>query len=122
MKPLIFFLFGGLMLFSFRPLHEYSKSTLYYFCISHSMYPQSIKGKQTILYTPVYKFEGEANDISKRVAAWGDYVRKVCENNLGCTSDLNTYPTFESANEQQAKAKEYYSDTTKFILKKVELR
>ena len=122
MKPLLILFFVGLAAPGFRPSDNYSRSTLYYFCTSHSAYSQTVKGKQTILYTPVYKFEGERNDISKRVEAWGEYVREMCENKLGCTSDLNSYGTAESANEQLAKTKEYYADTTKFILKKAELK
>ena len=122
MKPLLILFFAAFLSYGFQATRESSRPVSYYFCISRSAYSQSAMGKQTVLYTPVYKFEDEKNDISKRTEAWAQYVKEVCENKLGCTSDLNYYTSFDSANEQFNKARAYYGDTSRFILKKIDFK
>lgn len=99
-----------------------NEKTFYYYCDSHSMDPQSVKGKQVILYTEVYKITCEEERISDKTVAWAALVDAACENERGCTSDLNYYETKEEAETRLKETKKHYSDTEKYTLKKMELK
>jgi|GEM_PF-3662198 len=97
------------------------ESVFFYFCLSHSKYSTSVKEKQFIIYTNIDEFTGDENKLREISRKWGEYVRLNCENNIGCTSDLNYYKSKEQADMQLEIVKKRYSDPEKFILKKVEL-
>lgn len=96
--------------------HELVK-TYYYYCDSHSMNRQEVVGKEYILYSKVKKIECEQEYFRKLADDWGNKANKECKNSLGCTSDLNSYETFEAADKEFRKIEKRYSDTTKYIVK-----
>ena len=120
MRSSIFFLFP-LVVFYYsnqQPKSDHEK-TFYYFCDSHSKYPSTVIGVQTILYTDVSKIICVEKDLSIQTSKWASLVEKNCQNAKGCTSDLNYYYAEDEAKAQFKKMKEHYKDEKKFILKKL---
>jgi len=99
-----------------KEMHKELK-TYYYFCNSHSMNRQQVVGKEYILYTKVKKIECEQEYFRKLTNEWGNRANADCKNSLGCTSDLNSYETFEAADNEFKKIEKRYSDTSKYIVK-----
>jgi hypothetical protein len=104
----------------FADKKPHSKETFYYFCVSHSKSSETNKSKEIILYTSVLEIICEEKEIRLQATKWGDFVDKNCQNESGCTSDLNYYPTKEDAEVQFQKMKEHYKNSQKFTLNRVE--
>src|SRR5689334_15235465 len=102
-----------------RTSQKKPKSTCFYFCDSRSLSQEPITQKQIVLYTKVAEIADDLKNIKERTEQWKNFVDKICENGAGCTSDLNYYPSLEAANRELTKTEKFYSDTTRFILKKV---
>jgi hypothetical protein len=122
MKALPLILVPFLLFQIFVTPNKKTESTFYYFCDSHSMDPQTVIGRQVILYTKVYKIIGEKNTIKERTKEWLKLVENNCENEKGCTSDLNYYPTKEDAEKQFESTKHLYRDASKYILKLIDFK
>ena len=105
----------------FQDKKPHSKETFYYFCVSHSKSSETNKSKEIILYTSVLEITCEEKEIRQQSTKWGDFVDKNCQNESGCTSDLNYYKTREQAEAEFQKIKEHYRDVQRFVLKKIEL-
>ncbi len=121
MKPLSLLIIPFL-LFQFTPANKKIEKTFYYFCDSHSMYSQTVNGKQVILYTNVYEITCEPEKIPARSAQWAMLVNKNCENEKGCTSDFNYYYTREDAQKNFEVTRRMYSDTSKYIAKMIDFK
>ncbi len=121
MKALLFLAPLLAFQYSSEPNNEQDQKTFYKICTSHPQDSSTVKGIQVILYTEVSKLICEEKDIAIYANKWWDIVKMNCENATGCTSEINTFDTEEHAKLGFEKAKEYYKDEKKFVLKKLSL-
>lgn len=122
MKTLLWLL--APVLFSSKPVTEpkSEKKIYYYFCWSKPAPPMASSGKATLLYTDIRKLEEEDAFFKAKAYEWGELVNKICANPNGCSSDLN-YNTSYSINKGNFdNILQYYSDTSKFIIKKIDFQ
>jgi hypothetical protein len=71
-----------------------------------------------IFYTTVKKIVCEESKIDSLSGKWSGKVHMDCQNQGGCTSDLNTYETHADADTQYNNMLKYYHDTTRYVLQK----
>jgi hypothetical protein len=98
-------------------INNQPKNEYYFFCISNGLKVDQIHGYHTILYTKVSTIEG--SEILPKTSLWKNVVNKKCENEFGCSSDLNYYRTWEEANAVLQKFLRYYSSNSTFVVKEV---
>lgn len=110
------------IVFAFAPAKGLPAKTYFYYCVSKPV-DNNTKEKQTILYCGIRQIETEDLTFTKAKAKkWGDLVSTQCTSRAGCTSDFNYYPTREQAKTGYAQTLQDYSDTSKYILKKVKFQ
>lgn len=114
---------GSLVIFAFAPAMDHPAKTVFYFCVSKPV-DHNTREKQTILYSGVHQLQTDDAAAATKVKAaqWGTWVSSRCASKAGCTSDLNYYTTREEAKTAYTQMLQTFSDTTKFLLKKVKFQ
>jgi hypothetical protein len=122
MKTLLWLLLP--MLFSSNPVtkSKSEKKAYFYFCWSKPKPPTASSGKATLLYTDIRKLEEEDAFFTAKAYEWGELVRKICVNPNGCASDLNYNTSYAINKGNFDNILQYYSDTSKFIIKKIDFQ
>ena len=92
----------------------------YYFCVSHSCHNAQMDNTEYIFYTEVKEITCEEAYMKTLSEKWGTYIDNNCMNDNGCTSDLNSYNTYENAKKEFQKTKKLYSDLTKYKCSQVD--
>jgi hypothetical protein len=71
--------------------------TTYYFFFSRPIMDQGSSQNRVIKHTEVLQITGTPDDLSRMADPVFKRIKDECENDAGCTSDLNTYDTREKA-------------------------
>jgi hypothetical protein len=119
-------LLGCVVVFAFVPAKGRPAERIFYFCVSKptSATNSNVQDKQTVLYSGVHQIETEdaAVTAKAKVKQWETWVSSHCANKTGCTSDFNYYHTREEAKTAYTQILQSFSDTSKFLLKKVKFQ
>jgi NAD+--asparagine ADP-ribosyltransferase len=99
--------------------HNREETATYYFCASKARTVQP-DGKVHVYYSEINKMENDEALIQKKLKDWERKPKAACENK--CTSDINTYPDAGWATKELNNFLKRYSDTSKYILTRVELK
>ncbi|MES2333017.1 MAG: N-acetylmuramoyl-L-alanine amidase [Bacteroidota bacterium] len=85
------------------------KKEYYVFCWSRP-HPADTSGKKQLIFTVVKKFLWNDNEIRQKADEWGNLVDGICASSSGCTSDLNTYASYDAAQKVMDQIKSRYRD------------
>ena len=96
------------------------ENTVYYFFTSRAIDQHKVDGKQYAAYTAIRQMPNNVQKIKALTKAWTDKVNGDCKNKVGCTSDLNTYPTAADAEKQLNGFVQRYSNVDKYVLTKLD--
>jgi hypothetical protein len=109
-----------LSIFSAEPalLPKAEKSKIYFYCQSGTFGKSDFSKTQVIQFTEIKEFIDDDREITKLTAEWANLVNRNCENAPSCSSNLNTYTTYEAAKEQYDNMLKRYADTSLYVLKK----
>jgi len=95
------------------------KKLYYYFCDSKPWSGKNLAPKSGILYTEVKKISCDEAAIRALTNEWANLVKSICTNANGCTSDLNSYTSYEEAKKQLDNMLRKYSDTVLYDCRKI---
>jgi hypothetical protein len=95
-----------------------TENYIYYYCHSRTL---NTSGKTEIRVSPVYAIPAADTAGWMPGREWGDFVIEDC-NGKAATSDFNYYFSKADADMQFNNTMKYYSDTSKYILKRVDFR
>jgi hypothetical protein len=85
---------------SFPSAGEKSKvKTYYYFFFSRPILDNGSSQNRVIKHTEILQLTGTSDDLSRMGKPIFKQIKDECENDAGCTSDLNTYDSMEKAQE-----------------------
>lgn len=103
----------------FENMVHKDKREYYYFGWSRPM--GAVSGnKQIILFTGIKKGAFTSDEVRQKANEWGDYATKKRDpHNNFCTSDLNTYPSYQVAQKVLESFKNDYTDPDKYIIQTV---
>jgi len=101
------------------PQDQPEKKLYYYFCDSKPWSGKNLAPKSGILYTEVKKISCDEAAIRALTNEWANLVKSICTNANGCTSDLNSYTSYEEAKKQLDNMLRKYSDTVLYDCRKI---
>ena len=118
MKQILLFSMAALFIGATVLPRKSDNGKVYYFCDSRALDQNNVTGKQVIQYTGIKTLINNRDSIWKKTYEWATLSHGNCENPSGCTSDLNSYDTYEQAEAELDDVIKNASDTAHFILRK----
>ena len=102
---------GMVVMSNLSPIVKVTERKQYYYFVDSKPKPaNNFTEKASILYTDVMTVFGNEVELAKLTKEWSDIVRSKCLNPNGCTSDLNSYSTYEQAKTQLDNVLKRYAD------------
>ncbi|MBY0534211.1 MAG: hypothetical protein K2P88_00045 [Chitinophagaceae bacterium] len=118
MKALLLLIFAYFYQFVGTPVNDTPRK-VYYFCTSRASNWTETKDKVFVLYTEIKETTLSEDQLKPLAKKWGAYVDGNCKNEVRCSSDLNTYASFEQAEKELEKFLQYCKEHPNFEVSKV---